>query len=350
MVHTVFAIIYFHLGVRRRDNPAESKRQNELSNLHYHYALSLFHQMASSRTVQDVQALTLLCAHLRNFPKPGASWILIQTTMTLAIELGMHLSASRWGGAHAINPLDIEMRKRTFWCLLTIHVTLAGKLGRPIGLRMEEFDVEIPESLDDDLLTEDGLDASRAGTCLHEIGLQAMRLIPICMDMYSTVYAVRRDPANYIATVTSLESRIAAWKQSIPAHLTLAEAHHRDRMFAIYAEIWFLEFRLLLRHPSAEMTTDKRFKAESMQVCLDCSTRMVNLVTEIQAWNSLDTTWYNTAVYILAITTRLFANYEKSNTEQDILELQEEMAKWVSILREQGQLLGRGPGARHRAF
>ena len=36
---------------------------------------------------------------------------------------------------------------------------------------MEDFDVEMPESVDDELLTENGLDmeASRPGKCLHEI-------------------------------------------------------------------------------------------------------------------------------------------------------------------------------------
>lgn len=344
MVHMVFAIMFFQNSVRNQHDKAERDRLNAMSNNHYHYSLSMFFQLSCSHTVQDVQALTLICAHLRNFPKPGASWILTQTTMSLAIELGLHLSSSRWVGVSEPNHLDIEMRKRTFWAILMIHVTLSGKLGRPISIRSEDFDVEIPEPIDDELLSEAGVDTSRPGVCRHEIGLQAMRLIPLFMELYNTMYAVRRYPDTYISTVNSLESKIRAWKDNLPPNLVrgeLGESHLEGRVFALYAEMWVLEFRLLLRHPSVEMTDDKAFKAENMRACLECSREMLERVTELQAFNSLDTTWYNTAVYVMAITTTLFATYAKEKTSAaDITTLRSDMDRWLSIMGDQGRLLG----------
>ena len=70
----------------------------------------------------------------------------------LAIELGLHRSASAWqGDAAESDPHIIEMRKRIFWSLLVIHVSLSGKLGRPMPLRMEDFDIEIREIVADNL-------------------------------------------------------------------------------------------------------------------------------------------------------------------------------------------------------
>ena len=96
IVHMVFAIMFFQYAVRNWEETAQQASLNDSSNMHYHYSLGQFYQLSCSHTVQDVQALTLLCIHIRNFPKPGASWIPSQTTMSLAIELGLHRSATKW--------------------------------------------------------------------------------------------------------------------------------------------------------------------------------------------------------------------------------------------------------------
>lgn len=240
MVHMVFAIMFFQYAVRNWEDTTQQTNLNNLSNMHYHYSLSLFYALACSHTLQDVQALTLICAHLRNFPKPGASWMLCQTTMSLAIELGLHRSLKKLPADTALNPLDTEMRKRTFWSLLAIYVTLGGKLGRPM-IKVEDFDVELPEPVDDELLSENGLDTTKPPKCLHNIGLIAYRILPLFMEMYGTIYAVRRNPDTYVSNVNRMESKLRAWKDSLPADLMKGQSGENEqegRIFALYAQNW----------------------------------------------------------------------------------------------------------------
>ncbi|RFU32708.1 hypothetical protein B7463_g3610, partial [Scytalidium lignicola] len=347
MVHMVFAIMFFQYAVRNWEDATQHAHLNQQSNLHYHYALSLFYQLSCSHTAQDVQALTLICSHLRNFPKPGASWILTQNTISLAIELGLHRSVKRWAPEFTPNLLDIEIRKRTFWSILGIHVTLSGKLGRPMVLRLEDFDVELPEAIDDDQLSENGLETPPSGRCYHKIGLQVFKMLPLYMEMYSTIYAVRRHPETYIATVSSLEGKLRDWKEGIPPELVKGEAgqdSQEGRVFALYAQAWALEFRLLLRHPSVSMTTDASFNAESMRICVESARQMLSIVRQIQKLKSLDTTWYNSAVYVMAITTTLFGQWEKRDetTAADLAALREEMDLWLDIIGDIGAYLGSG--------
>jgi hypothetical protein len=342
----VFAIMFFQYSVRNLEDSAQAADLNTQSNLHYHFSLGMFYQLSCSHTFQDVQAMTMICAHLRNFPKPGASWMFCQTTMALAIELGLHRSSKRWAADAMPNALDIELRKRTFWGLLAIHVTLSGKLGRPMPFRMEDFDVEIPDPIDDDLLTENGLDTSRPGRCQHTAGLQAWRIVPLYLDLYSTIYAVRRSPENYVSEINALEARLRTWKESIPADVakgTSGANEHEGRCFALYTQVWGLEFRLLLRHPSVSMTNDAKFNAESMRVCVETSRQMLGVVRQIQKFKSLDTTWYNSAVYVMAITTTLFAQWDKRNeiSAADLAALREEMDIWLDIMGDVGALLGK---------
>lgn len=345
MVHTVFAIMFFQYATRNWEDTAQQATLTHQSNMHYHYSLSLFYDLSCSHTVYDVQAMVLLCGHLRNFPKPGASWILCQVTMAFAMELGLHRSVKRSAPELMPNPLEIEIRKRTFWCLMAIHVTLSGKLGRPMLLREEDYDCEIPEPLDDELLSEAGLDTSRPGKCPHKIGIQAWKILPLYMEMYSTIYAVRRQPDTYIATVNRLESRLRTWKDGIPPEFVNAEPgedEQEGRVSVLYAQAWGLEFRLLLRHPSVSMTTDVKFNAESMRICVESSRQMLGVARQIQKFKSLDTTWYNTAVYVMAITTTLFAQWDKrgESTAADLAAMREEMDIWLDIMGDIGGLLG----------
>ncbi|CAD6442322.1 1372462d-66d2-49c4-9ec7-ec9edaf1685d [Sclerotinia trifoliorum] len=348
IVHMVFAIMFFQYATRNWEDAEQQANLNSQSNMHYHYCLGMFYQLACSHTAQDVQALALICMHLRNFPKPGASWMLARMAMTLAIELGLHRSIKRWApDSNTLSELEIEMRRRTFWVVLTVNVTLSGKLGRPMPLRNDDYDVEIPSPIDDDYIPGEGIEPPHPIKCNHEIGIQAFKLIPFYLELYSTIYSISRRPDTYIATVNKLEAKIRVWKEELPFQLVNGELGHNEqegRVFALYAQSWSQEFRLLLRHPSVSMTTDPDFNAESMRICVESSRQMLGVVRQLQKYKSLDTTWYNTSVYVMALTTTLFAQWEKRGgiSTADLAALREEMDIWLEIMGDIGSLLGSG--------
>jgi hypothetical protein len=345
MVHMVFAIMFFQYAARNWDK-ANQADLNERSNLHYHYSLGFYGQLIASHTLPDIQALALICSHLRNFPKPGASWMVTNAAFTLAIELGLHRSAKRWVQSTPLkNALEIEMRKRTFWSILSIHVTLSGKLGRPMPLRLTDFDVELPEAVDDELLSENGIDRSRPGKCAFKIGIEAFKVMIIFLEMFTTLYAVKRNPAEYVDNVTRLEAKLKDWRDHWPADLVEPPAGNdqESRVFSLYLELWALECRLLLRHPSISLTTDPSFNSENLSICLESARSMLQVLRIVQTYKSLDTTWYNGAVYLMAITTTLYAKWCRRGemTTSDMEGLREEMDHWIDIMGEIGALMGK---------
>ena len=70
---------------------------------------------------------------------------------------------------------------------------------------------------------------------------------------------------------------------------------------------------------------------------------MLSVVRQLQKYKSLDTTWYNTAVYVMAITTTLCSQFEKRDeiSAADLAALKEEMDMWLDIMGEVGNLLGK---------
>ncbi|KAL8759146.1 MAG: hypothetical protein Q9199_000966 [Rusavskia elegans] len=346
-VHCVFATMLWQFVVRNWENPIQQADFNRRSNLHYHYALSFFQQLMASHTLQDVQAMSMLCIHLRALPKPGACWMMTSTTMNLAIELGLHRSMRSWAPeSRKISVLEIELRKRIFWSVLVIHIIISGKLGRPMALREEDYDVELPEAVDDNLLSEEGIDTSKEGECEFLVGMTSFRFEPICIDLYNNIYAVKRSPQTYIETVLRLEHRIQSHIDSWDTDLMRrwASANDVTQVYPLYIKMWPLEFRLLLRHPSLSLTSSAEFNNESLTICMDMSKQILKIVKQLQAWKSLDSNWQTGALFVLAISTTLFGHWERRDgltlTGFDILK--EDMRSWLSIMSDMGRYLGSG--------
>ena len=349
MVHTMFAIMYCQYAARAPKNADHQAELNQSSNFHYHYALRFFAQLVASHTLADIQAMTMLCLHIRNLPKPGACWMITSIVLNLAIELGLHRSAKRWAPSTERSILEIELRKRVFWSILVIHVIVAGNLGRPMALRSDDWDVELYEAIDDDLISESGIDTSRPGRCNFLVGRQASAMIPIYMDLYSNIYSVKRSPHNYVNTVRRLERRIRDWMDQWPRELREESASDDElgRVQCQYLAIWGLHARLLLRHPSLSLSTSTEFNSENLTICMDVSQKMLYHVKQLQRYMSLDGTWQTTALYILAVATSLFGHWERRDqmTPVTLAALRDEMDSWLSIIGDMSDLLGM-----HRSF
>ena len=344
IVHMVFAVMFFQYAARNWENAEQRSELNNSSNLHYHYALGFFAQLVANLNLREVQALAIICLHLRSFPKPGACWKMTAITLNLAIDLGLHRSAREWVSLGPVtNPLEIEMRKRVFWSILTIHISVSGKLGRPIALRPDDFDVEIPEAVDDQLLDENGLDTSRPGKCAFLVSIEEFKEMTILMDLYNIIYAVRRtSPEVYVSTVRQLDHRIRQWYDQSPPQLRPESADEENRVHAQYMITWLLEFQLLLHHPSLSLTDSPEFNRENLTICMDVSRKLLYHVKIIQKYRSLDTNWQSGALYVLAISTTLFGHWERRDeiTAAKLAALRDEMDSWLSIMGDVGALLG----------
>ena len=343
-VHTMFAIMHCQYAIRAPQNAQHQAELNHSSNFHYHYALGHCAQLITSHTLADVQALAMLCLHVRNSPKPTACWMIVSLVLDLAIELGLHRSAKRWAPSAKRTPLEIEIRKRVFWSILVMHVDIAGNLGRPMALRPDDWDVEMPEAIDDEHLSENGIDSNNLGTCNFMIGIQSFSMTTIRMDLYNIIYAVKRSPHTYIETVLRLERRLQDWQDQWPPELKEDSASDNElgRVQAHYLAIWPLHIRLLLRHPSYSLATSPAFNTENLTICMDVSRKMLFHVKQVQQFKSLDGTWQTGALYVLAIATTLFGHWERKDqvTDNELATLRDDMSSWLSIIGDMSSMLG----------
>lgn len=343
IVHMVFATIYFQYGVRNKQESEKYAQLNEYSNKHYHWCLSKFFDLNISQTTTTVQAIAMIVSHTRNFAKPGCSSTIAHFGLMKAIELNMHRALKLPEGQ---TTLENEIRKRSFWSILAVMVTLNGRLGRPMPLSLEEFDVDFPWAIPDELLVEgEMIDSSKVGRCEYSCGLMAYRSVPVFMDMYTRIYGVRRDPTKYLEVVRDLEAQKRHILDNLPDELRPDSDIKSDnsQVFVLYTQAIWLEFSLCLRHPSVCPINDPKIHADNTRICEESAKKLLGVVTALVTLKSLDTTWYQLAVYIAAIFTMLVAHWERrfDTNPEELRVLKADMAQWVSNIMDIGRLLGK---------
>lgn len=337
----VFSTILFHCGVRNCQQTDKRNDLNDLSNKHYHFALSKIYHLLGSQELVAVQALALIALHTRAFPKPGCGSIVASMALHRALELNLHRSSRTAGEG---TNLQNELRKRTWWVILTVVVAINGRRGCPLPVNVQDFDTEFPEPIADELLSEQGVDTSQTLPCPYLAGLAGFKIVPLFMEMYANIYSVRRDAQNYVNTVNALEAQLQQWEAELPDSLriSLSDGLETATAPAIYTRTFALELRLCLRHPSVAMTTDKALMADNTRVCEETAREFLLCMTHLYRMRSLDTTWYQMSVYGVSIFSMLVAHWERrfETTPGQVSSLREDMQSWMAIVKETSLLLG----------
>lgn len=340
-VHMMFATILFQYGVRNWQQADQRYHLNDLSNKHFHFAVSKWHQLLLSRDLEAVQALALIASHVRQFPKLGCGSIVAHAVLQRAIDFNLHRNLQHKGDK---TNLANEMRKRLWWSILMTVVSITGRRGYPVPIAVEEIDAEFPEPIADELLAEDGIDTSRTLPCPFEAAIAGFKITPIFMEVFSNIHSVRGDPDSYVSVVEALEEQLRQWESELPESLKLSENASVDiQMLApLFMRTYVLEVRLSLRHPGVAMTTDKQIIADNTHICAETGREFLHVAQKIQQLKCLDTTWYTVSFASACIFAMLVAQWEKrfDTTEDEFTSLQKDMASWMSILEDIGAILG----------
>ncbi|KAL1742740.1 fungal-specific transcription factor domain-containing protein [Schizophyllum fasciatum] len=122
-------------------------------------------------TLYAVHAALVAGVYATGLGRLSAAAALISEASARCIDAGLHRSAARYD---AFNPVEDEVRRRTFWCVYAWDKQLAAHLGRPPVLRLRDCDVGEPAPVDDEYVTVDGY-VGRDGVTRDEYTPEAAR-------------------------------------------------------------------------------------------------------------------------------------------------------------------------------
>jgi hypothetical protein len=117
--------------------------------------------IADSPTLYTIQADLIAAVYAVGLGKLSKAAALLSEAITVSIDAGLHRSADTYD---LFNPIEDEVRKRTFWCVYLWDKQLSAHFGRPPMIRLRDTDIREPAVVDDEFITRDGVLSQPAGT------------------------------------------------------------------------------------------------------------------------------------------------------------------------------------------
>jgi len=164
----------------------------------------------------------------------------------IAVTLHMHEEASYEG----LDPIESEIRRRTFWLLFDADKSMSILLGRPICLRDEDCTVHFPKEVDDEFITPTGILPQPHGKTALVSGLNYIsRIFALLGEIVVRIRVDKRSPPQgpfataRLEEVRSLHSRIMSALSHAPQPLRLKPNRNQQQGQSLPVEFGGANFR-----------------------------------------------------------------------------------------------------------
>ncbi|ESK92515.1 nuclear protein [Moniliophthora roreri MCA 2997] len=117
--------------------------------------------IADRPTLYTIQADLIAAVYAVGLGRLSKAAALLSEAVTISIDAGLHRSADTYD---LFDPIEDEVRKRTFWCVYIWDKQLSAHFGRPPVIRLKDCDVSEPASVDDEFITKDAIGTPPPGT------------------------------------------------------------------------------------------------------------------------------------------------------------------------------------------
>ncbi|KAM0269206.1 hypothetical protein ACHAPA_004474 [Fusarium lateritium] len=188
------------------------------------YYLAADHQLSKesgSIRLTSVQARLLQCYYLGTQSRVNHCWSQFGIVTNLALAIGLNRN-KRPGIVSGLNYIEVESRRRTFWCAYTLDAYLSVSLGRPRNFHDDDIDTELPACVDDNDITKDHINvaSSSKGYSLMLAPLGHMKLARIIGHILRALYSVKPISISRRAEETQQISKdLAEWRSDISQFL-----------------------------------------------------------------------------------------------------------------------------------
>ncbi|KAK2729555.1 fungal specific transcription factor domain-containing protein [Colletotrichum kahawae] len=184
-----------------------------------------------SSDITTIQALLVMTNSLFALgDERSAAWLYAGLVFRMIIDLGMHVDAPGLGITRKFSDEDLEIRRRVFWGAFVVDKIQSLYQGRPASLKesdtlvpikfldtFEEFENWTPFAYSAQNNNYPGSPAYSVSTFTH-----LCRLSVVMSDILSCIYTERafdKSPQELSTMLENLSSKLAAWKDALPAHL-----------------------------------------------------------------------------------------------------------------------------------
>ncbi|KAM3071400.1 hypothetical protein ACMFMG_008995 [Clarireedia jacksonii] len=132
-----------------------------LADSYYLAAMGYIEEVIRPKDIKTLQCLVLIAQYSMLTPTRTALYYIVGLATRLCQQLGLaeEKTISQGVSLGMVNPLQLDMRRRLFWIVLSMELGLAHSMGRPNGFATgkDHLDLVFFETVDDENITAEGI-------------------------------------------------------------------------------------------------------------------------------------------------------------------------------------------------
>ncbi|KAK8172028.1 fungal-specific transcription factor domain-containing protein [Phyllosticta citrichinensis] len=336
LLYTVLAL--GSLFARPTDELDEVGYENAINDgVQYFKAARGILDIAMCRDLNGLQAVIFMILFLQSSAKLSTCYAYIGVALRSALRMGLHRSMN-----DRFNPIETEMRKRSFWVIRKMDVYVGALLGLPHTLNFDEVDQGLPEELDDEYITETEYLRPPPNTVSLITACNAhCTLIDILSKIVRVVYPIKtktqekhgQQIASYTvsyADIREIEKDLQDWMENLPPGLkpggeaTPMITRVRQLLRMAYAHTQMMLYRPFVHYVSKSpncSSLDKRAYA-CASACISVSRNIIHITMEMKKRDMLNGAyWFTMYTTFFAIMTLIYFALEnpESPTSNEVL-------------------------------
>lgn len=277
-----------------------------LADSYYLAALQYLEPVMRPMDLKTLQCFALMAEYSLLTPTRTAIYYVVGIAVRLAQALGYHeektITRGRADGKADI--LEIDMRRRLFWCIWVMECGLAHSLGRPaiLATSHEHIDVGWFEMCDDAYIKPEGIDqaAPRAPTLKKWIAIHFFKMRILQLEIRRKLYQRKRpEPKDdHDPWFKYMDAKLCAWRDAAP---------NNDEGIGL-DKVWFIgrynTMVVFLYRPSPQVP---RPSLDAALKCFDACEYNIYMQREQITRKNVDLTWVFTQSIFMAINTMLWS-------------------------------------------
>ncbi|KAF9481770.1 hypothetical protein BDN70DRAFT_875903 [Pholiota conissans] len=182
--------------------------------------------IADRPTLYNIQANLIAAVYGVGLGKLSKAAALLAEAVTMCIDAGLHRSADSYD---LFDPIEDEVRKRTFWCVYIWDKQLSAHFGRPSMLRLRDCDVSEPSPVDDEFITREAVGVPPPGTeCRLSAFIVSLRIM-VVLEAVLDVPPARQaeDSSSFLLRATNVLSGVRRFKEMREEEALLDDIHRK---------------------------------------------------------------------------------------------------------------------------
>ncbi|KAK5120593.1 hypothetical protein LTR85_006249 [Meristemomyces frigidus] len=276
-----------------------------LADSYYLAALKYFEPVVQPMDLKTLQCFALMAEYSLLTPTRTAIYYIVGIAVRLAQALGYHeeKTITRGRADGKADPLEVDMRRRVFWCILVMECGLAHSLGRPaiLATNHEHIDVGWFELCDDQYIKPEGIDPAAPRPTLKKwVAMHFFKMRLLQLEIRRKLYQRKRDTPkdDNDPWFHYMDAKLCAWRDAAPS---ADEGIGLDK-------IWFIgrynTMVVFLYRPSPQVP---RPSLNAALKCFAACEYNVYMQREQITKKNVDLTWIFTQSIFMAINTMLWS-------------------------------------------